>query len=59
MQSASEYICLVAAMQPLKINSSDDETQRRADGCHIFIHDALHNRGFARVVQTTDREGRS
>ncbi len=40
-------------MQPLKINRFDDKAESRADSGHIFIHDALHNRGFARIVEAT------
>jgi hypothetical protein len=40
-------------MQPLEINCFDDKPQRRADGGHILVHDALHNCRFAGIIKST------
>ena len=40
-------------VQPFKINRFDDEAQSRVDRGYVFIHDALNNCGFARIVKAT------
>lgn len=35
---------------PLKINSLNDESQRRTNSGNIFFHNLLHNGGFAGIV---------
>ncbi len=38
---------------PVIINGLDDETESRTDGIDIFIHDSLHYRRLAGIVQTS------
>jgi hypothetical protein len=43
----------VTAHLPIIIDRLDDEPERWAHRVYIFIHNSLHNRGFASVVQAT------
>lgn len=39
--------------KPFKVDSLDDEPQRRADGVDVLVHNLLDNRRLASVVQAT------
>lgn len=43
-------------LSPFIINCFNDESQCRADGINVFIHNPLNNRRLARIIETASTE---